>query len=693
MGKLTSALALWAAGAACGGPPPPSVPTQVPSTTKTFEPLGHRTDAKTAHQAVILGTDDKNGSTVIKLPASDAKDTVDAMFVRLGGGQPASGGSSPVILTTGPNSERTVQVGIYEELAGGAGLQWRAGVWVSAIIAAQTLGKDLTDFKFSASSGGYIDGASASGLMTGGFLATLTGAKIDPSVTMTGIINPDGTIGPVGGIPEKFKGSIDKGKKRLGYPIGMRSARSAATGQMVDLVELAKQNGAEAVEITSVYDAYKLLTGKMLPEPVPVPASEMALDPETVTSLTSKYDEWKKKVGQQWAGLLQLEQAGRLPPALLAMAAMAKERAERADKLHHQNALAAAYAKMLEAWVYATAATDIFEVLGKIQQGDVVGAMKVIDRLDELDKQTIALFKKVGEMRPSTMGGHLLMLGAYQGALRAYGFKMFATESLNNARRLLLTLSRVDEAELRSPEVANKIVEQVAPTIVLVGMTTVETVVANQRLEFESEKSINYMCNIPNVKRMTTSYQSAGAAGINYFETLIVTPLAEQFGIPIDNARQRLAMREPNYLVAFVLSRMDQATAGPIADLKKDLGDKSLQWNLMSLAGSELAYAKASELVAKYYSLGVKTDPATGKAAGVEYERAFLNMLVLAERNARANARVARIATGGIPVQAKLAYQVALVQRDGDLDEKLGALANFWSSSAYSQTAAMLARN
>src|SRR5439155_87067 len=85
---------------------------------------------------------------------------------------------------------------------GSTGPQWRAGVWVSAFVAATTLGKDLTDFTFSASTTGYIDGASASGLMAGGFLAAMTGTTVDPSVTMTGIINPDGTIGPVGGIPE-----------------------------------------------------------------------------------------------------------------------------------------------------------------------------------------------------------------------------------------------------------------------------------------------------------------------------------------------------------------------------------------------------------------------------------------------------------------------------------------------------------
>ena len=85
---------------------------------------------------------------------------------------------------------------------------------------------------------------------------------------MTGIINPDGTIGPVGGIPEKFAGSIEKGKKRIGYPIGMRMARSRRRPTSSSISSRSRRSsGAEAVEIADVHDAYKLLTGKVLPEP------------------------------------------------------------------------------------------------------------------------------------------------------------------------------------------------------------------------------------------------------------------------------------------------------------------------------------------------------------------------------------------------------------------------------------------
>lgn len=692
MGNLRGALALsLVACLSCGSPQKTSpVGVDTAGSTKTYDPFGMKDDAKVVGQAVILGTDDKNGSTVLPLPAAPSKGLVDAMFVRLGGGVAASGGSTPVKLSTAPNTDGSVQVGIYEELAGGTGAQWRAGVWVSAFVAATVLGKDLTDFTFSAASGGYIDGASASGLMAGGFLATMTGQKIDPHVTMTGIINPDGTIGPVGGIPEKFIGSIEKGKTKLGYPIGMRWAKSEATGKLVDLVQLAKDRGAEAVEVSNVHEAYKLLTDKTLPEAVPVTQAEMNLDADTVKGIDEKYKEWQQKLAGHWASLLQLQQAGRLPPTLLVMAQYAQQTAERAEKLHKQGQIAAAYSKMLAAWVYAASATDTYEILSKVQAGDTIGAVAALASLDQLDAMTVEVFNKVGAIKPTTLGQHLLMITTFQAALRGWGFKVFAGDSVKRTKEFLASLGSV-KAELASPEVADKIVQVVAPTVLLIGRTVAETMMAEQELEFEVEKTVNYMCSIPNVKRMSTSFQSAGVAGINYFDTLLVEPLAKEASMSVDEARMRVSMREPDYLVAYMLSHLQQLDGLP-KDLKTKWGEGSVAWALMSLAGSELAYYHSAELVTKYYSLGLHTDE-MGRPDSVEHDKAFTNMLASAERSARANARAARIATGGIPVQAKLSYQLASVDRDGDLSDKISALAGFWASSAFSQTAVMLARN
>ena len=150
--------------------------------------------------------------------------------------------------------------------------------------------------------------------------------------------------------------------------------------------------------------------------------------------------------------------------------------------------------------------------------------------------------------------------------------------------------------------------------------------------------------------------------------------------------------------LAAVAGQTPTSTARPAAAakaapaLKTAWGEKSLAWGLMSLAGSEIAYYDSAELIAKYYSLGIHTDE-NNKVDKIMFESAFTNMLVSAERNARANARAARIAAGAIPVQAKLAYEIAISLRDGDLNDKVEALGEFWTSSSFSQTAVMLARN
>ncbi|HLL23104.1 MAG TPA: S16 family serine protease, partial [Kofleriaceae bacterium] len=601
MGKRL-ALALLTFTLSCGGS---QAPKQQPTSNaqKDYQPFTIKDDAKSPFQAVILGTDAKDGSTIVKLPATGMKGVVDAMWVKLG--PQVSGGSSPVKLGTAPNSDHVVEVGVLEEMAGGTGSQWRAGVWVSAFVAANTLGKDLTDFSFTAASPGYIDGASASGLMAGGFLATMTGEKIDSSVTMTGIINPDGTIGPVGGIPEKFKGSMEKGKKRLGYPIGMRWARSAENGKIVDLVELARQGGAEAVEIANVHDVYRLLTGKVLPEPLPVDIKEMTLDDETVTKLGAKYKEWQQRLATEWSALLELDQAGRLPTMLVTMGKLAQERAAEAEKYHKQGLVAVAYIKMLSAWVYAASATDTYDVLTRVQAGDINGAVSTLGALDALDETTLEVFEKIGTVKPSTLGGHLLMLGAFQAALRGWGFKVFASSSVAQTRQFLRMLASTDRAMLASPGVADKIVQQVAPTVLHIGKTVADTIVASQKLELESEKSVDYICSVSNVKRLSTSFASAGVAGVNYFETLLVEPMAKNGGVPIDSARNRVSMIEPDYLTAYMLTKIDRSE-GVLSKLKSDWGENSVQWNLMLLAGNELAYLKSAELVAKYYSLNVK---------------------------------------------------------------------------------------
>jgi hypothetical protein len=650
---------------ACGTPKGATGPQPDLDNMKMYEPFAMRDDAKQPHQAIILGTDAKGGSTVLKLPAAPSEAITDAMGVR-------------VKLATSPNPDGKVNVGIYEEKVGANASQWRAGVWVSALVAANTLGKDLTDFTFSASSGGDIDGPSASALITAGFLATITGAKLDPTATLTGTINVDGTIGPVGGVVEKFDAALAKGMKKIGYPSGMRIAHVGA--KVFDLVEHAKARGATAIEVTDVYEAYKLLTGKPLPSPIPVAAAEMAIDATTNDAIDVKIAHWQREVAAKSAALAQVRKASALPQTLSEIVKAADQTTKRVEALKSQSP-AAAYAWSAGAWIYTKAAIETHDALTKIRAGDLAGARAALPN-PQIDAGKS--LQVIAELRPTTIGGHILMMGAFQSALRGSGFAVLALHYGQLLDEHLRTLEGKSKTELASPAVADGAVAAIVPYVMLHARSVADSTVGTQRLEIENAKSMAYMCSIPNVRRLATSFRSASTAGMSYLDALLVEPRANQWGVSTDVARMRIATTEPDYLVSYALAHLD-STGQEIKDV---LGESSLAWNIMLLAGAERGHLDAAQLSTKYYALDEAKYSATS-----DREAVLAKMLDHAERTARANARAALVATGAIPIQAKINYQIASAYRGGDFAERLEALVAFWSASTYSQTAVMLARN
>jgi hypothetical protein len=692
---MSMSMRLFIAGAAaalvtsCGGGKGAVTPT--PGVTKAYKPLEMKKDAKVPAQAVILGTDATNGSTVVSLQGKDSSVTVDSMWVQLGEG-PTKGGSSPVKLTTAPNPEGDVQIAINEETLNGAGGQWRAGVWIAAFVSATKLNKDLTDFKFSAYAKGNVDGASASGLMTAGFLASMLGTEIDPKATMTGTINPDGTIGPVGGIPQKFLGNIEKGKTRLGYPIGMRYADDIDTKQPVDLEKLAKDHGATATEIPDVYAAYAFLTGKSLPRPVPVDESEMALEDSVTQAIEAKYQIWQQEIAKDFDQLQKLFDEKGLPESIIKIAVVAKTKTENAEKLRKEGYITSAYDQIVDAWVYAAAAVSTQDILELVQKGDFVGANAKLHEFVGLAGETEDALRTIGKIKPDTLGGHLRMMSAFERAIGGWSFHTFAGELGKETADFFEQIKDASPEALQSPDNADEIVGHVAPTILAIARAKASTDQGMQGLDIETEQSINYLCSLPNVRRLAKSFSSASSANLQYFEALFVKELAQQFNVKFEDAQEKFAMFEPDYLVATMSANMPNM-AGLPEGLKTEWGEGSIAWGLATLAGSELSWFKTSLLISKWYSLDVDIDHDTSRPTAVGHEKAFINMLASAERSARENARAAKVATGSIPVQARIAYQNAKVLREGDLGDKLDALEAFWESSVYSQTAVMLARN
>lgn len=677
----------------CGGPQRPALAPPAGS-TRHYQPLGMRADARQTGQAVILGTDPTDGSTVLAIPTTPSTAVVEAMFVTRRGPEPASGGSIAVTLTTAPlpvgpvpTARGTVQNGASDP-AGDA--PWRAGLASAALLAATTLGKDLDDFTFSAVPASPVDGAAASALIAGGFLATMTGEDIDPAATLTGTLNPDGTIGPVAGLPEQLQSALARGKTRLGYPSGMRLARSQATGKEVDLVLLARDHHAEAVELASVHDAYRLLTRKQLATPVPVNEAAMALDPDTLEGLDANYLAWRQRLADEWTQLLQLEQVGRLPATVGIMARFAQDRSAQGETLYRAGELPAASGRMQAAWVYAAGANTTYAVLAKLQAGDLDGAVATLAALDATGGGTGAILTKLGALRPATLSGHVAMIAALEAALRGASYHGFAADSMHAATQVLAELKGTSPAELGSAATGELVANAVAPTILTRFRTIAEASVAEQALALEPDRGVPYAGSPPDLTRLAAGFQVAAAAGLDHVDALLIEPLARSAGITDGLARQRVASVEPDYLIAAALARLPDG--GLPRELATSWGEGSLGGSLLTLAAHAVAYRSAALLIAKYDSLAVHVGD-TGKIDAVEHAKAFRSLLASARRAARASARAARIAAGAIPVPAKLAYHRASVDQAGSIDDQLEALAELWTASAFCQVAVMLARH
>lgn len=625
-------LAVVALAAACSAPAKPTGPTAGDRNARVvkYAPLAMKADAKLPTQAVILGTDRDGGSTVTPLVAGEGHATVDG-----------------IQLTIGPSLDGAPPSGV------------DAGVWLAAIAATTALGKDPTDVTFTAQLDAKVDAVSSSALIAVGFLAALTGAKLDDKATILGIVMPDGTIGPVSDLAGSLIAAFDHGKRTIGVPVGATAGLAKTT------------HGPTIVEVADVHDAYRLMTGTALPHPVAVDDADMAIDDEAARVLDARYDSWQQQVATHWARLLELDAAGRLPASLLQLAHAARREATAAEKLHNQGLSAPAYDRIITASIYVASATTIADLLTEARDGNLEAARAKLTELAADSAVHATTPHAIGAVGTDTVGAHIEVISAFATAVSGGGFDAFAAGQLDAATRFLTSLAGAPADKLQSDTVADDVVATVAPAVLTINRGVAANAMAMEAIDLEQATDVRYQAAAPTLVQLTAPFHAAATASLAYVDA--------QARLADDAARTRYAATQPDYLIA-------------AAALGKDWGADATAWPLALLATSQLALFRSSRLIADA-ALGVVRDPVTGLPTKAAHENLLVHLLTSGERAAREHARAARIATGSIPIEARIAYQDARALRDGDVADQLRALEALWRSSLWSQTAEMLARN
>ena len=601
---------------------------------------------------------------------------VDFLWVRTQGGRATGqGGLTRARVSLVPNPDDSVRVGVLEESPGSIGGMWRASVWLAAVMSALATGEDLDESKVLVEADGFIDGPSAGALMTAAMMAARRGVPVREKVTMTGTVNPDGTIGPVGGVPLKVGAAIRKGKEIIGYPIGQGTARDPSSGKVVNVVELARSRGAEAVEIDDVEAAYALLTGTRRKKRKALSVRDMSPDEGLRGELEARAKAWIAKSEGNLA-LLRGSAAG--TAELKSHWEGVEAQLEEAKRYVMRGDVCAGYWHAISAFVQSEAAADLARFAETtVKSGLAQGLALVMKKATESKTAFDGLTARMRKRFERSGRASLEELDALEAIVSA---GIHVTEA-GGAIQEVMKRIRAAAGAGATGMLPAALAEMASPVYSLV-IAEVNMRLADESLAMQAVLGRKGAVGRKGRERFSTLFTRAAQANLHYFESVYVDQVARSKGISRDLALQQVLRTDRSYMTARAhlgLSEIAQLGAGTTAQ------------ELAKLASGMASYFLSSSLVAQYDSFGLQRDATSGQPLRVGNEDVFWRMLALAERKAREHAARARKKTGRIPIPALVSYQIGRVyQARPDLPDKLEALEMFWRASMWSQLAANL---
>ena len=111
-----------------------------------------------------------------------------------------------------------------------------------------------------------VGGPSAGGLMCVAIISALNNWTLKKDVMMTGMINPDGSIGPVGGIVKKLEAAKALNMKYFLIPKGEENTTELGTNKTINVVEYGKKLGIKVIPVRDINECIYYFTGHKIEE-------------------------------------------------------------------------------------------------------------------------------------------------------------------------------------------------------------------------------------------------------------------------------------------------------------------------------------------------------------------------------------------------------------------------------------------
>lgn len=577
-----------------------------------------------------------------------------------------SGGVNQAIISYSEGMHSRTRVGFFSGVPQAFAPDSHASAWMATAVASLIAGRPLRGSTITFERPWGASGPSAGALYCIGVLAAMRDDPILPHVTMTGTINPDGSVGRVGGIYHKVKAAKEKGMTKVLIPAGQSTVANLCTHVRYQIADLSRQWGIKIIEVRDIFEAYPHLTGRKLFQ-VKDHGRRFKLPAPARAVLRDSYHRWHKIYGQHQKSYGRASQG--LDPKERAGLETLVRRAQRKFK-NATGAFAAGQLALAQSLMwFAAMDMDLATHLAEASKADPDKLRGLAAQAGPSDAEIKKRIQHIETIRLEGLNDFMTVCEAYLLANVALGLH-------NVSGRLLAAAGK---PALKDPQ----------------RKETLLSALVMARL------SANFLAQISEVLAAGTGYGGpplpaddtrsawsvglyrAADANLMYVDRSILWHQSKDERRDVQTLRLELLSRDLHYMLGvtsresgFKLRRMIKG------------GD---YYSAALMGGSAGTFTALGMTVVSQWLIRVKYDP-WGDVATVGYPQRLQSMLASARRRIRINLIQAQQA-GCQPVIPIIRYHLAedLQQGPNDHTANLAALYNYWLGSVMARIATLLA--
>ncbi len=313
---------------------------------------------------------------------------------------------------------------------------------LAAMVASDALGIDQRAYDFYYIidiSSPIIGGPSAGGALTVATIAAINNWSLKPDLVMTGMINPDGSIGPVGGIPYKLEAAAARNYTLFLVPEGQGTVKltkliTRARGtviitrdveETVDVIKLGNDLNVTVQEVSTIQEVVKIFTGHELTKPA---FNGTILTPGYIGLLEPLATNLKKEASDMYNETVMLTPQNQYIQ-------QAKDIISRADKLYDSQKYYAATSLYFNSMINIRTAKWIYDY------GNAPDKEKYLEELISMAEERINRSENDLEVFKSGGIDDIGAVGAAESRITASKFKLDEAKKLNNTEEKIYSIA------------------------------------------------------------------------------------------------------------------------------------------------------------------------------------------------------------------------------------------------------------